>query len=226
MLLAPLGISAPIAAFNGGIIAAADTTVVAEHLIAGEVARRTLQLFDQRGVDIWVFAGTDWLVRDFHSPYVAHEARTVGFGAKLVSDFAPFLASAAKIVGVSEDYDLLARCEQELIGEVGARATVARSQLYYLDITHPLANKGTAIMALTRLMAVSLAEIAVLGDGRNDIAMFAVSGFSIAMGNASAEVKAAATSVTASNEEEGFAKAIEQFVLPRIARRASGQAVG
>ena len=69
-------------------------------------------------------------------------------------------------------------------------------------------------------LTVSTDEIAVIGDGRNDIAMFVRSGFSVAMGNASAEVKAKASEVTASNEDEGFAKAIEQLVLPRAAPRS------
>ena len=140
-----------------------------------------------------------------------------------MTDLAPLLASAAKIVGASEDYELLARCEQELVGEFAGRATVARSQLYYLDVTHPLANKGAGLTALAKLMAVSTAEIAAIGDGRNDMPMFAASGLSIAMGNASAEVKAAANVVTASNEQEGFATAIERFVLPRITTPSPGQ---
>jgi len=223
MLLAPLNLSAPIAAFNGGTIAKPDMTVIAEHIISAEVARRTLQLFEARGVETWVFTGQDWFVRDRRSALVAFEQKTIGFGAELVADLAPLLPRAAKIVGASEDYGLLARCEEELVGEFTGRATVARSQLYYLDITHSFANKGAALTALAKLMAVSTAEIAVIGDGRNDMAMFAAGGLSIAMGNASAEVKAAAELVTASNEQEGFATAIEQFVLPRIATPSPGQ---
>ena len=47
----------------------------------------------------------------------------------------------------------------------------------------------------------------------NDVLMFAHSGLSIAMGNASSEVQRAARRVTASNDDEGFALAIERFVL-------------
>jgi hydroxymethylpyrimidine pyrophosphatase-like HAD family hydrolase len=50
----------------------------------------------------------------------------------------------------------------------------------------------------------------------NDVLMFAHSGLSIAMGNAGPEVQRAARRVTASNEEEGFAKAVERFVLPQM----------
>jgi hydroxymethylpyrimidine pyrophosphatase-like HAD family hydrolase len=56
-------------------------------------------------------------------------------------------------------------------------------------------------------------SIATIGDMPNDVLMFKKSGMSIAMGNASKEVQAEANFVTASNEEEGFARAIERFVL-------------
>jgi hydroxymethylpyrimidine pyrophosphatase-like HAD family hydrolase len=49
----------------------------------------------------------------------------------------------------------------------------------------------------------------------NDVTMFKKSGVSIAMGNASPDVQKAATHVTASNQEEGFAMAVEDFILPR-----------
>ena len=49
----------------------------------------------------------------------------------------------------------------------------------------------------------------------NDVLMFRRSGLSIAMGNASPDVQAQANLITASNDDEGFAKAIERFVLPR-----------
>jgi Cof subfamily protein (haloacid dehalogenase superfamily) len=220
MLLTPLHISLPIAAFNGGIIATPQLDTISEHLISQEAARRALELFQAQEVQMWVFSGQDWLVRRREAPLVDHEEHTVGFAPKVVADLAPFLGRAAKIVGVSQDHDLLARCEKDLSSELTRQATVVRSQAYYLDITHPLANKGDGLSALANALNASTDEIAVIGDGRNDIAMFIRSGFSVAMGNASAEVKAKANEVTASNDDEGFAKAIEQLVLPRATPRS------
>jgi len=54
-------------------------------------------------------------------------------------------------------------------------------------------------------------------DMPNDVLMFRKSGVSIAMGNSSDEVKAQASAVTDSNENEGFAKAVRKFVLPPAA---------
>ena len=152
----------------------------------------------------------------------------MGFRAKIVKDFEASLDGAAKIVGVSRDFELLARCESDVRAALADNASVARSQPYYLDITHPLANKGAALSEIAKLLAVPLAEIAVIGDGGNDVAMFERSGLSIAMGNASPEVQQAADFVTDSNREEGFANAVERFILGggRSSKRAEATRAG
>jgi Cof subfamily protein (haloacid dehalogenase superfamily) len=212
-LIEPLGISTPIGCFNGGVIAAADLSVISEHLLSHDIARRSLELLDAEGARPWVFAGQDWLARHSDGPYIGREERTVGFGPTVVADFGPYLDVAAKIVGVSADFERLAQCEHDVRAALAGQATVARSQPYYLDITHLLANKGEALSAIAKLLAVPPAEIAVVGDGRNDVAMFERSGLSIAMGNASAEVQRAADFVTDSNRDDGFANAIDRFIL-------------
>ncbi len=212
-LLGPLRIATPIGSFNGGVIAAADLAIITEHLLSPAVARHSVDMLNAHGVQVWIFSGQDWLVRDPDGPYVGLEQRTVGFRAKIVKDFEASFDGAAKIVGVSGDFELLARCESNVRAALADNAFVARSQPYYLDITHPLANKGAALSEIAKLLAVPLTEIAVIGDGGNDVAMFERSGLSIAMGNASPEVRQAADFATDSNREEGFANAVERFIL-------------
>jgi hydroxymethylpyrimidine pyrophosphatase-like HAD family hydrolase len=118
-----------------------------------------------------------------------------------------------KIVGISDDLDLVARCEKDAQDALGAQVSAARSQPYYLDVTHLKANKGTVATTLSKLLSVPLVEIATIGDMPNDVLMFRKSGVSIAMGNASAEVQKQARFVTASYKDEGFAKAVERYVL-------------
>jgi hydroxymethylpyrimidine pyrophosphatase-like HAD family hydrolase len=144
----------------------------------------------------------------------------------VVEDFGSALDVAAKIVGVSADFELLARCERDVRTALAGQASVVRSQPYYLDITHPLANKGVALSALATLLAVPPTEIAVVGDGGNDVAMFERSGLSIAMGNASPQVQGAADFVTDTNREEGFANAIERFILGGDRSNAPAGAAG
>lgn len=213
MLLRPLGITTPVCGFNGGVIATRDLAIITEHLLSPEAARRAVSLLDTYDVQVWVFSGQDWLVRDCDAPYVGFEERTVGFQPTVVDNFGQSLDAANKIVGVSREFEVLAQRERDVRAVLADHATVARSQSYYLDITHPLANKGVALSEIARLLGVQLAEIAVIGDGGNDVAMFERSGLSIAMGNASPAVQRAADFVTDSNLDDGFADAVERFIL-------------
>jgi hydroxymethylpyrimidine pyrophosphatase-like HAD family hydrolase len=86
-------------------------------------------------------------------------------------------------------------------------------------VTNPTANKGFVIERLSKYLNVPLESIATIGDQPNDVLMFKRSGLSIATGNASEEVQRQATYVTTSCEEEGFANAVERFILPRATRK-------
>ena len=119
----------------------------------------------------------------------------------------------AKIVGVSDDHDAVAAAATAANDEFGDRVSSSRSQPYYLDITHPLANKGAVARFLSARYAIPPEEIATIGDMPNDVLMFAHSGLSIAMGNADREVQRAARRVTTSNDDDGFANAVERFIL-------------
>ena len=213
MLIDPLALRTPIAGFNGGIFVKPDMTIMAEHVLAADVAERAVEVILHHGMDVWVYSGQDWLVRNPDAPHVAREQWTVGFAPTIVANFNDVLGNAVKIVGVSDDLDLVARCEKDARQALGTGASAARSQPYYLDVTHPDANKGTVVTTLSKLLSVPAGEIATIGDMPNDVLMFRKSGLSIAMGNASPDVQAQADVVTASYDDEGFAKAIEQFVL-------------
>jgi hydroxymethylpyrimidine pyrophosphatase-like HAD family hydrolase len=131
----------------------------------------------------------------------------------VVADVGEKLGQIAKIVGVSDDHDKVQRCEAEAQAAFGQRATANRSQPYYVDITHKDANKGAVVEFLSQHLEVPAAEIATIGDQPNDVLMFKRSCFSIAMGNASEQVKEQASVTTDSYNDEGFAKAMERFIL-------------
>jgi hypothetical protein len=212
-LMKLLAIDTPSAGFNGGVIVAPDLSVLQQHLVSPDSARRTIAFLAERRVDTWVFSGQDWLLQNKMGPDIERELRTVGFPPIAVGDFGKAIDTAAKIVGVSENHDFLRECEIELAKLLGSAATVVRSQLYYLDITDRLANKGQGLLELAKLLGVPPAEIAVIGDGSNDVTMFEQSGLSVAMGNAQAMVKEKADFITTGNGEDGFARAIERFIL-------------
>ena len=224
MLIAPLGLTEPIAAFNGGVLVHPDLSIMGQSFVPADTAAKVIETIEHHGLDCWVYTDRDWLVRDINAPHVAREQWTVKFPPMVAPDFTPQLERVAKIVGVSDDYTAVAHCEADVQRDCGNHVSAARSQPYYLDVTHPDANKGHVVAVLSQALSIPPEQIAAIGDMPNDVLMFKKSGVSIAMGNASPEVQAQARFVTSSNEEEGFANAMEAFVLgdPReFAEKAS-----
>jgi len=214
MLIDPLKLTQPLAAFNGGVLIKPDlVTVVDQKFLPAGVPEKVIEAIENHGLDVWVYTDTKWFVRDPNAPHVAREQWTVKFPPTVVKTFAGLLGRVAKIVGVSDDLERVAKCEKDVQQAGGTHISAARSQPYYLDVTHPQANKGEVVLSLSRLLNIPAAQIATIGDMPNDVLMFKKSGVSIAMGNASPEVQDAATYVTTSNEEEGFANAMEKVVL-------------
>lgn len=213
MLLAPLSLKLPIGAFNGGVVVDPSLAILEQHLIPRAAAAHALDVLRDCGVVSWMFTPTQWIAITRDTTRVAHEQRTIRVGPVVVDDASPYLSQLGKIVGVSDDFERLARCEAVAQAALGAQAHAVRSQSYYLDITAPGVDKGAFVGTVSRLTGIEPAAIAVLGDMPNDLPMFARAGIAIAMGNAPAEVQRAAHYVTLSNEQDGLAAALARYVL-------------
>src|SRR5262249_457476 len=201
MLIEPLGLKVQMAAFNGGMIVHPDLSVFDERPLPDDVVPEVINTLQVHGLDVWIYRGTDWYVRSAQAPHVDREAATVQFPPTVVPTFDGLLSRVVKIVGISDNLDLVARCEAAAQAQLGAHVSAARSESYYLDVTHRTGNKGTVIQRLSRFLNVPLKSIATIGDQPNDVLMFKPSGLSIAMGNASPEVQKQANYVTTSYED-------------------------
>jgi Cof subfamily protein (haloacid dehalogenase superfamily) len=218
MLIEPLAIDVPVGAFNGGVFVDAGLRVMAERSLPLDVVARTIELVDEAGVDPWLYTGTHWLVRDLDAPHVQHESRVTQYAptatADLIGALGDGVGAPVKVVGFCEDHGRIAAAEATIVASLGRAVSATRSQAYYVDVTDPGANKGEVVDHLARTLGIPPEAIATIGDGDNDTLMFARSGTSIAMGNASDEVTALATHSTATNDDDGFARAMHEIVLP------------
>lgn len=212
MLVKPLSLEAPLAGFNGGLVVEPDLEVLAERLVPDEIVPDAIELLESFDLSVWAYRGPDWLVLDPQGPHVEREAHTVQFEPTVVERFDD-VRRVAKIVGVSDDFDAVVAAETAAHDRLEDYVSASRSQPYYLDITHPRANKGAVVEYLAEHYSISEDEIATIGDMPNDVLMFARSGLSIAMGNAHREVQRAARHVTTTNDEDGFANAVRRFIL-------------
>lgn len=213
-IFALLGMKVTAAAVNGGAVVDGDLNIVEEKLLAPDVARRAVSLLRGQGLDPWLFTDAQWYIRDPGGDNVPLETRTIGQEPVVVEDFGPDLyGRVLKVIGSCNDHGRLAACEAMLQRDLGDGALATRSQPYYLDVTHPRAHKGEAVASLAKAFGVPVSAVLTIGDGANDIPMLEVAGFSVAMGNGSDAVKAAAHAVTDDCDNDGFAKAIERYVL-------------
>ena len=220
MVIEPLAIETPIGGFNGGLFTNPDLSPIEERKVPVEIAHEVIKIILDDGLDAWLYSGNDWLVHKEDAPHVAREQKTVQFPPKIVADFGDRIDNAVKIVGVSDDHDRIHKCAKRIHDKFGGKVTSALSQPYYLDVTHPSANKGAVVDYLAKELGIPASEIATIGDSENDVSMFKKGGYAIAMGNADEETQAAADDVTADCDSEGFAEAVEKFILPRAKGRS------
>jgi Cof subfamily protein (haloacid dehalogenase superfamily) len=213
MLIDELRLRGPIAAFNGGLFVRPDLSVIRKYVMPPDTVSRVVEILSEGGLQVWIYTETEWRVRTRHGLHVDREEGTVKFRPRVVQTFKDLRDPVVKIVGVSDDPDAMVGCAEQMRRTFGQQLSVSMSQPYYLDVTHPNANKGEVVGVLSELLGIPTRQIATVGDMPNDVPMFERSGTSIAMANASADVQRAATFVTSSNTEEGFARAMERCVL-------------
>lgn len=216
-----LNLDTPYAAMNGAIVRDGQGKTLSTLTLPVEAVKATIDMLDVHEVDGWLFCGSDWIVKDETAGYVPHEQKVLGLAPVVTKDFGPWEDKVGKITGSSADYDLLGRLQGEVGQLLEGQASVACSAQYYLDITPLNANKGYALREIGRQLGFEPHEIACLGDMQNDVPMFDIAGLSIAMGNASDEVASHAHFVTDTNDNEGWAKAVERWILPRVSGSVS-----
>lgn len=216
-LVEKLALTTPVAAFNGGTVIGPDGAVVERHKLDAEIVRESFAIADGSGATPWLFAAGKWHARTRDNPHVPHEIIASGQEPTIVvGDMTALYDDADKLTWVSDDAPLLRALHMRMDAAIGANATIGQSQTYYLDLTHPKANKGDGVATLARIVRVDLADVAVLGDQANDVPMFARAGLSIAMAQAPEGVRAKARYTSTSNDEDGVAHAIDTILLPMI----------
>jgi len=210
-----LELDVPMGAFNGGIIFRRDGTVLAHACIDPLVVKGVFELAQGAAVDRWLFAEDRWYATSDQGVHVAHERISSNSAPVLTDDFSPLYDRADKVTFVSDEPEVLADLLARAQGHFGERATIAQSQSYYLDVTATAANKGDGVTALAHAFDVPLDSVAAFGDQHNDLPMFARAAWSAAMGQGPEDVRSKADFVSASNDADGVAVAIERLLTDR-----------
>jgi Cof subfamily protein (haloacid dehalogenase superfamily) len=221
-LVKRLAVREPFACFNGALILGADEAILHKVSMVPADAQAVADRILSHGFDLWVWTEKDWFVTNADGPHVAHHEQQMGRKATLLTSHDVSQFDVLKLVGVSDDADALAAAEKEMAGMGMKSISATRSSPYYLDVTAAEANKGAVVLTISELLRIPAQQIATIGDMTTDTLMFRKSGVSIAMGNAFPDVKALATYITTSNEEDGFSYAMDHFVLGVSKPQAAG----
>ena len=208
-----LDLQYPMGSFNGGLIYNPDGEIVNSTPLDRQIIPEIIVEAENYGLDVWLYSDRHWYIKNLHGFHVDHHKETLQFEPTVIDRYDDIKDDIFKVIAASSDFDAVFRCETAIHQRFGDSLAATRSQPYNLDITHPKANKGEAVKHISRYLKIPTTEVVTIGDSFNDISMFANSAIGIAMGNADAEVQKKAAHITASNKEDGFAKAIDRFVL-------------
>lgn len=126
-------------------------------------------------------------------------------------DFAP-----CKCMLVSDKEKALIGLEQHWEKRLAGTLDAFRSEPYFLEVVPCGVNKANMLGALLEHLGVTREEVIAVGDGVCDVTMLQLAGMGVAMGHSQDSVKVCADYVTASNEEDGVALAVEKLILAEV----------
>ena len=232
-----LGLDVPVISHNGALTKHARTLeTVAALLLPLAEARAVLRLGREFGADALVsddHAGAGVLLYDrvgetnrALASYIAWSRRVVGDGVGPGAEAVRRVASLADEIerppvhvgftgGCAQMKGLFELVERELGGAVKCLLTLyPKKDFGLLDVLHPKASKGAGLAAVAAEYRLARAEVMAVGDNLNDVEMLRYAGTGVVMGNAEPPLREeAGLHLTAANDEDGVALAIENFVL-------------
>lgn len=199
---------------NGAIIADIQSgSVLHEQLFSTEHILPTLETLRSLGL-YRAYHTYQHVYVDHNTPRARTWYRPPVFPVVEIEDVASIYPQPCiKLAGVG-DASTLRDKRLELERIFAGKLYVTQSAFDLLELLHPQVSKDHALSVVAADLGISPEEVVAFGDNHNDIGMLRFAGLGVAMGNAHAEVKAAADYVTLSNAEDGVAVVIEEMVLP------------
>ncbi|WP_391558187.1 Cof-type HAD-IIB family hydrolase [Robertmurraya sp.] len=205
-----------ILSFNGSkIINAKTNEEIFNSTISSEMAHRLYDLSKREGVAILSYKDESIVIEE-PNEYADIEATITGLPMQIVDQFKATITEPVVKAMMLAHPDILVNVEQTLVKEVGKEVSVFRSKPFFLEFTALNVTKGTSLHQLTQKLGIKAEEVIAIGDSYNDITMIEFAGLGVAMGNAPDAIKEIANHVTETNNNDGVAKVVEDFILSKV----------
>src|SRR5690554_1715764 len=175
-----LGINVPLITYQGAIIKDVDEKeVIYERLISPDIAQKLVEISSDKKIHLQVYQDDILYGASENEKLISYAE-----GVKVPYTVEPDLVKLAKngftkalFIENPETLDVL---QAELVTLFGARSHIAKSKEKYLEITHPEANKGSALLHLAEKLGIDQSEIIGIGDNHNDKELIMTAGLGIA----------------------------------------------
>ena len=205
-----------ILSFNGGKIINAETNeVIYQKTLPEEMPALLYDLAQEYKVNIMTYLDETIITPKAEDKYVEIESRINNMQVRQVEDFESFVNFPVTKCLMVEDGDYLAGVEQKVKARVGETLSVLRSEPFFLEVMPKNIDKAYSLGKLLEHMGLTKEEMIACGDGFNDRSMIEFAGLGVAMANAQEPVKAVADLVTVSNDEDGVAVVVEEYILSK-----------
>ncbi|WP_027414698.1 Cof-type HAD-IIB family hydrolase [Aneurinibacillus terranovensis] len=208
-----LGLNVPLITYQGALIKdIAEKEVIYERLVPPDIAHRLVEIAQEKNLHLQVYQN-DILYTASDNDRIREYVNISKVPYTVKPDLAELADNGFTKALFFDDPEYLDDLQEELKPAFGQRAHVTKSKNYFLEILHPEATKGAALLYLANRLGIDRSEIIGIGDSYNDLELVTSAGFGVAMGNAVDELKEIAAYVSLSNNEEGVRHVIEKFIL-------------
>ena len=210
-----LGIEDPLVTYQGGFIKSPDVNSkpLKEILLDRKLTLEIADYIRERGIHTNLYAD-DTLFVENKNELIEKYCSDRNITYKVIANFSGLeFAGAHKLLAIDNDADKISELIEKLSLLYKGKAYITHSTPYFCEVSAPDATKGAAVDFLADLWNLKREEIFAIGDQDNDFELLERAGVKVAMGNSSEGLKKKADFITDSVEDDGFAKAVEKFVL-------------
>lgn len=167
----------------------------------------------QYNVGIISYEG-DHVITDMElDEYMIKEAKINNILIKQIHDFPNYITFPVNKCLMTGHGDKLAQIEPKMKEKFGDRINIYRSEPFFLELMPHNIDKANSLKVLLKHLNLTTEQMISCGDGYNDLSMIEYAGMGVAMANAQDIVKKAANFITLSNDEDGVAHVIQEFML-------------
>lgn len=209
-----LGVNVPIITYNGAMIKSADGEILYSSYLAPEVVAELIDFFREKNIhlqtyseDVLRYAEKNKFSKQYELDQQL-EGQAVGW-----ENLKNFTSQVCKVLSISENAQMNVELIAELKEKFAGKIDITKSTPVFAEIINPGVSKAAAVKILAKKFGFDKSEIAAIGDGDNDLPMLLEAGTSIAMANGTDDVKKSCTVQTGKCEDDGFAEAVDKYIL-------------